>query len=51
VNLVVITDTTHADEIELIAASRPDRRVVPISPDDVDVLRRELQREHQLFGA
>jgi uncharacterized membrane protein len=50
-NLVVITDEAHAESVESIAASRPNRTIVPISPDDVDVLRRELQRDHHLFGA
>jgi uncharacterized membrane protein len=49
-NLIVITDTEHAQQVESVAKSRVGRSVIPFAPADVDALRRELQGERWVTG-
>jgi uncharacterized membrane protein len=48
--LIVITGTEDAERIEAVALSRENRTIIPLSPTDVDALKRELQSEHGVFG-
>ena len=48
--LIVITDPEHASRVEGVASSRPNRTIIPLSGDDIDALRRELQQEHGVLG-
>jgi len=44
-NLIVISDSPHARQLESIASSRPDRTIVPFSSVDIKILKNELQAE------
>jgi uncharacterized membrane protein len=49
-SLIVLADSVHAERIESVASSRANRTIIPLSPGDVDTLRRELQSDHGIFG-
>ena len=44
-NLIVISDSPHARQLESIASSRANRTIVPFAPVDIEALKIELQRE------
>ena len=44
-NLIVISDSPHAEQLESIASSRPNRTIVPFSAVDIEILKNELQAE------
>ena len=44
-NLVVISDSPHARQLESIASSRAERTIVPLAPADIEALKNELQRQ------
>ena len=44
-NLIVISDSPHAEQLESIASSRRDRTIVPFSAVDIKILKNELQAE------
>jgi uncharacterized membrane protein len=44
-NLIVISDSPHAKQVESIASSRADRRIIPFATADIEALKNELQRQ------
>jgi uncharacterized membrane protein len=49
-NLIVVADAANIDAIAKVAQSRGRRIVVPFSPADVDLLKREVQRAQPPSG-
>jgi uncharacterized membrane protein len=43
-NLIVISDSPHAQQLEVVASSRANRTIVPFAPVDIQLLNGELKR-------